>query len=70
MVVAVSLTSVIFVLTDLVPMYKNKQWKSFLIYAVMMALAIIMAALITLDVKIPSPADIIKKIIVDIFGLA
>jgi hypothetical protein len=69
MLAAVSLASVIFILTDLVPMYKNRQWKPFFIYTAMMAITIMMAALITLGVKILSPAVILKRIIAVIFGL-
>lgn len=57
-----------FTFNDLVPIYRNKQWKVFWIYAAMMALLVFVSALIRLHIDIPSPATPLKKLITIIFG--
>lgn len=60
---------VLFIFTDLVPIYRDKKWKLFYIYSIITAISYIMIILIGFDVNIPSPAPIIKKAVTSIFNL-
>lgn len=57
-----------FAFNDLVPIYRNRQWKVFWTYVAIMALHIFVGALIRLNVDIPSPAVPLKKLATIIFG--
>lgn len=58
-----------YVFTDLIPIYKEKQWKTFWIYSVVLILTILTAILAGADVIKPSPSVAVKKIIYSILGL-
>lgn len=57
-----------FSFNDLVPIYRNKQWKVFWTYIAIMAILVFAGALIRLNVDIPSPAVPLKKLVTIIFG--
>lgn len=59
----------IYILWDLVPIYKQKQWKVFWIYTIILFLDFILALLTALDIPIPSPSFPVKKMIYTILGL-
>lgn len=58
-----------FLLVDLVPIYRNKQWWTFWVYSTMLALVGLLTILIALGIRIPSPADPLKKIVFAIWGI-
>lgn len=68
-IIAITFTCIFFVLVDLVPMYQKKQWWVFWVYSIMIALTYILTILIALDVKIPSPANPLKKAVTAIWGI-
>jgi hypothetical protein len=53
---------------DFLPLYKQKLWRDFWVNVAIGTLSFIMAILISIDVKIPSPAGPIKDFIISIFG--
>lgn len=69
LIIMVALACVVFIIADLIPIYKKKLWKQFWTFSVMMALVFLLAALITFDVKVPSPAIPIKNAVMTIFGV-
>ena len=64
-----SITMGLFVIFDLIPIYKQKKWKVFWVYTILFAFSYVNHLLFTLGVKIPSPAVPIKKVVSFIFGL-
>ncbi len=58
-----------FIMTDLMPILKNKDWKLFWIYSALMAAVVVMSSLLTADVQIPSPDKPVEKLIEYIFGI-
>lgn len=52
-----------YILSDLVPIYKEKQWKLFWIYTILISLDFLMVLLMTMNVPLPSPSLPVKKII-------
>lgn len=60
---------VLFVLFDLVPRIKEKQWKEFWIYTVLISAAYVIHILIALSIKLPSPSEPIKMLVQLIFGI-
>ena len=60
---------ILLIIFDLTPIYFKKQWKAFWLYSIMMAVSYIIQALLIFDVKVPTPADFIERVVVFIFGL-
>lgn len=58
----------VFSFNDLVPVYKNKQWKVFWIYVTIMVFHLFVSILIRLNVTIPSPATPLENLVRSIFG--
>lgn len=58
-----------FAFHDLVPIYKDKNWKVFWPYVAVIAFHLFVTILIRLNVDIPSPAGPLKKLVTIIFGL-
>lgn len=58
-----------FIFVDLIPIYKSKNHKLFLVYATMLVISYTIRVLISIDIKIPSPANPIKKAVISIFNL-
>lgn len=69
MVVSISLVCTLFILIDLVTIYRNKQWWTFGVYSTMLVFVYVLTLLIASGIKIPSPAIPLKKIISAIYGL-
>lgn len=67
--VTVIFLSIIFILIDIVPLYREQQWKIFFLYAALLGVTITLSLLMDFDIDIPSPADPLKKIISVIWGL-
>jgi hypothetical protein len=53
---------------DLVPLYKQKQWRDFWLNVIFTALSFAAALLLCLGGKIPSPEQPIRALITSIFG--
>lgn len=62
------LVSAYYVLTDLMPVYKKKQWNVFWAYISILSLDFVMVLLLAMNVPLPSPSLPIKKIVTTIFG--
>lgn len=65
-----SMLFLFFVIIDLIPMFRDKRWKSFWTYTVLLLTAYVLIFLIVLDIKIPSPTVPIKKMITALFGVS
>jgi hypothetical protein len=52
-----------YILSDLVPIYKEKQWKLFWIYTILLSLDFLMVLLMVMNVSLPSPSLPVKKMI-------
>ncbi len=59
----------VFVIIDVVPKYKKKEWVSFFLCVSLLVISITIAVLMDLNVEIPSPSEPIKKVVKLIFGL-
>lgn len=59
----------LYILFDLVPLYINKQLKLFWVYSILLIIALSITILVGLEVKIPSPAEPLKRMVVAIWGL-
>jgi hypothetical protein len=53
---------------QLVPLYKNKQWRDFWVNSFISALSFLIAASLSFSIKVPSPAEPIKNFITAFFG--
>lgn len=53
---------------EIVPLYKKKQKKELILYSITFTIAFVMSVLLSLGVKIPSPAKPIEKIVLTILG--
>jgi hypothetical protein len=53
---------------EFIPLYKQKLWHDFWINAVLWIFSFTIAILLCLNVKIPSPEEPIRKLIISIFG--
>lgn len=69
MVISISLVCTLFILIDLVAIYKNKQWWTFWVYSTILAIVYVLTLFIAAGIKIPSPAIPLKKIISTIYEL-
>jgi hypothetical protein len=68
MIILVIIAYAFLVYIQLVPLYKNKQWKDFWVNSSIWFFSFLVAVLLSMGVKIPSPADPIKEFITAIFG--
>ena len=59
---------VFFIILDIIPIIKSKQWKVFGIYAILITTAYVMTVLNELGVELPSPATPLKQIVTTIVG--
>lgn len=59
---------VLFILIDVIPIIKNKQWKVLIIYSALITTAYTFSVLTELGIKLPSPTYPIKHIITAILG--
>lgn len=64
-----SLVLFLFIIFDLLPRLREKQWKVFWVYAFFICSSFILHILVSLGYKIPSPAIPIKSVVSKIFGL-
>ena len=53
---------------EIVPLYKKKQKKELILYSITFTIAFVMSVLLSLGIKIPSPAKPIEKIVLTILG--
>ena len=58
-----------FIIFDLLPIFHQKQWKAFWVYVILISFSYVVHILYLLDIKFPSPAVPIKKLVSYIFGL-
>lgn len=64
-----SLFYILFIVFELIPIYKDKDKKLFWTYGIITISTYIVHVLLIVGIKIPSPADPIKNLIISIFGL-
>lgn len=60
---------ILFILIDLLPIYGSKNKKLLWVYSIIWLFSYIILILISINVKIPSPALAIEKLITWIYGL-
>ena len=68
MVVLVIVGYSLLVVYEFVPLYKQKLWKDFYVNTVLGVFSFLIALLLSLGVKIPSPAMAIQGLIISMFG--
>ncbi|HOJ11411.1 MAG TPA: hypothetical protein PK733_12590 [Clostridiales bacterium] len=68
-IVIFSFVCAYYIFTDLIPIYNAKQRKIFWSYLAMISIAYCINLLVSMDVKIPSPAMLIRKAVTAIFKL-
>jgi hypothetical protein len=59
---------IFFVIADLVPVYKGKQYGTLCIYLAMMVSVVVISFLLAIDIKVPSPAVPLKQLVDLIWG--
>lgn len=60
---------IFFVMTDLIPLYMQKRMGFFWSWLSMMLISFVVIALVMLNVKVPGPSPLIKRVVIAIFGL-
>jgi len=69
MVVTCVIFYLVFILIDLVPIYKKKQWNYVWFYSIIVLISFTISILDKFDFTIPSPAEPIEKLIRFVFGI-
>ncbi len=59
----------VLITVELIPIYKKKDWKLFWFYTIIIVITFSNSIAYGFGVKIPSPAEPIKKIVTIIWGL-
>ena len=67
MIVMFSIICAYYILSDLLLIYNAKQTKAFRTYLIIMAFAYCIWVMVAMDVKITSPAVLIKKAVTAVF---
>lgn len=65
---SILIISPLFVIIDLIPLYRKKEWAGFFLFGIMLVFSIVLAVIMDLRVDVPSPAEPIKRIITFIVG--
>lgn len=52
----------LFIIFDLIPIYKKKEYKTFGIYSVMITLSFVLQTLLVIGIQIPSITSIVLKV--------
>lgn len=68
MIIIVIAAYILLIMYEFIPLYRQKLYKEFIVNAVLCLLSFTAAALISLDIKIPSPAKPIENAIFWIIG--
>lgn len=68
MCILISVTYCLLAIYEFIPLYKNKQNSDFIINSILFIVSFIIAILLCLGVKLPSPAPYIQKIIISLIG--
>lgn len=68
LLVMVFFASIFFIITDIVPICQNKQWKLLCVYSAFMILFYVLSILLTIGIEIPSPAKPLENAVSAIFG--
>lgn len=68
MIVLIILAYLIIGLIEIIPLYKKKKKKELILYSITFGFAFILSLLLSLGVKIPSPAKPIEKVVKLIIG--
>lgn len=61
--IGVILIYIIIIIIEIIPMIRNKKRNMIMTYIIFMATSLILSVLLSLEVKIPSPASAIEKIV-------
>ena len=69
MLILVVIAIAINIPADLNQIFRRKQWAVLWFYSVIMVIAVVMTICISMDIKLPSPAITIKKVINAIIGV-
>lgn len=69
MFISAIIISAALILIDLVPLYKQQEWKIFFIYSFFLLFIVVLGLLADFNVEIPSPSKPTKDLVSLIFGL-
>lgn len=69
MFILYTLLHILFIFVDFVPIYKNKKRKLLWVYSIMLTFSYVILILISVNIKIPSSASVIKKLITSIYPI-
>ncbi|NLM72665.1 MAG: hypothetical protein GX184_01340 [Clostridiaceae bacterium] len=69
MFISTIIISAALILIDLVPLYKQQEWKIFFIYSFFLLFIVVLGLLADFNVEIPSPSKPTKDLVSLIFGL-
>jgi len=61
--ISVIFLSVIFVIIDLIPLYRKEEWSAFFLYGTLLVLSMVLAVLMDMRVEMPNPTEPLKKIV-------
>lgn len=67
MLIMCSSIYIFFVFVDLIPIYRSGKYKLFSVYTLMLTVSYVIRVLISIGIKIPSPVEPIKEIVISIF---
>lgn len=68
MIILAVIGYVLLAIYEFIPLYKQKLWNDFWVNAIIGFFSFMVAVLLCLDVKIPSPVRPIRELITSIFG--
>lgn len=68
MLILCTMVYILFLCIDIIPILKNKEWKVFFIYSIIITTAYTCTVLTEMGVKIPSPSNPLKEMITSIVG--
>lgn len=68
MLILCTMVYILFLCIDIIPILKNKEWKVFIIYSIIITTAYTCTVLTEMGVKIPSPSNPLKEMITSIVG--
>lgn len=68
MVVVTLIVYALLAIYEFVPLYKEKRWREFYVNLVLSVISLVLAFLISINVKVPSPLKPIEPIIYSLIG--
>lgn len=70
MIIICTAVYIFLIVFELIPIYRNKEWKLFWIYSIILFITYTVTIAYSLGVSVPSPAGPIKNLVTAIFKVA